>query len=191
MRNSSLIFQTAFKAQSYVDGFGTNRLVEIIYPSKKNDLVIRDARDSDLHIYYNWINDLAVRSSAFNSNPINIDQHRNWYTKQLNNSDSYLFVLQANGLPVGQIRFNFKGEEAFIDYSLDDFVRNRGWSDQLIRLGVNKLHSIRPSVINAEVKQGNTRSLAVFLRLGFKEKSVNKNKHLFAISSKKLFSANI
>ena len=191
MRNSSLIFQTAFKAQSYVDGFGTNRLVEIIYPSKKNDLVIRDARDSDLHIYYNWVNDLAVRSSAFNSNPINIDQHRNWYTKQLNNSDSYLFVLQANGLPVGQIRFNFKGEEAFIDYSLDDFVRNRGWSDQLIRLGVNKLHSIRPSVINAEVKQGNTRSLAVFLRLGFKEKSVNKNKHLFAISSKKLFSANI
>ena len=73
-------------------------------------------------------------------------------------------------MPVGQIRFNCIGEKAFIDYSLDEFVRNRGWSEQLIRLGVNRLHTSRPSIINAEVKSDNTKSISVFSRLGFDKK---------------------
>ena len=190
MNNSSSIFQKALKAQSYVDGFGANRVVETIYPSKKNNLTIREACDSDVFTYFNWANDPLVRSSAFNSNTIDIEEHQTWYKKQLNDSNSYLFVLEANRLPIGQIRFNCKGEKAFVDYSLDEFVRNRGWSEQLIRLGVSRLHTSRPSIVNAEVKSNNVKSISVFTRLGFEKKFGNQGKYLFVISSKKLISAN-
>ena len=190
MNNSSSIFQKALKAQSYVDGFGANRVVETIYPSKKNNLTIREACDSDVFTYFNWANDPLVRSSAFNSNTIDIEEHQTWYKKQLNDSNSYLFVLEANRLPIGQIRFNCKGEKAFVDYSLDEFVRNRGWSEQLIRLGVSRLHTSRLSIVNAEVKSNNVKSISVFTRLGFEKKFGNQGKYLFVISSKKLISAN-
>ncbi len=172
MNNSSSIFKEALKAQSYVDGFGANRIVEIIYPSKKDNLTIREACDSDIFTYFNWVNDPLVRSSAFNSNTIDIEEHQTGYKKQLNDSNSYLFFLEANRLPIGQIRFNCKAEKAFIDYSLDEFVRNRGWSEQLIRLGASKLHTSRPSIINAEVKSNNVKSISVFTRLGFEKKIV-------------------
>ena len=93
VNNSSSIFQKALKAQSYVDGFGANRVVETIYPSKKNNLTIREACDSDIFTYFNWVNNPLVRSSAFNSNTVDIEQHQTWYKKQLNDSNSYLFVL--------------------------------------------------------------------------------------------------
>ena len=58
-------------------------------------------------------------------------------------------------------------------------------------LGARKLHASRPSIINAEVKSDNLKSISVFSSLGFEKKIVNKDKHLFTISSKKLISANI
>ena len=79
-------------------------------------------------------------------------------------------VLEAAGLPIGQIRFEEIGDEAWIDYSLDSIVRGRGWGTRLVALGMDLLRSNKPVHFCAEVKPNNKVSRSIFLRLGFVEK---------------------
>ncbi len=152
-----------------VDGFGVPRLVETMFPSALHVLSLRPARSNDIVLYYNWVNDSEVRKSAINTSPISWLSHKEWFIKKLNDSNSWLFVLEAKGLPVGQIRFDRDGDHLMIDYSLDICVRSRGWGTQLVSLGADLMQQIENVKIFAEVREENNRSSAVFLRAGFVE----------------------
>jgi len=152
-----------------VDGFGVPRLVETMFPSELHVLSLRPARSNDVVLYYNWVNDSEVRKSAINTSPISWLSHKEWFIKKLNDSNSWLFVLEAKGLPVGQIRFDRDGDHLKIDYSLDICVRSRGWGTQLVSLGADLMQQIENVKIFAEVREENNRSSAVFLRAGFVE----------------------
>jgi RimJ/RimL family protein N-acetyltransferase len=123
--------------------------------------------------YFAWVNDSEVRSSALNTDPVHLRTHLEWFSGRLIDADSYLFVLEAGDLPVGQIRFELHGEEATIDYSLDVLVRGRGWANQLVKLGIEALNTGRPAMLTATVKPENAVSAATFIRLGFVEQAID------------------
>jgi len=113
-------------SQTLVDGRGAVRVTESLVPSSKNDLRLRPARKDDVYTYYDWVNDPVVRSNALNSEPILLETHLAWFDKSLSDPDTFMFVLEVQGLPVGQVRFELQKDEATIDYSLDQLVRGRG-----------------------------------------------------------------
>ena len=157
--------------QLQVDGLGTLRLMEVLCPSDINEIRLRPASDEDIVGYYNWANDPAVRKHAVNTSAISWATHQAWFASKLHDVNSQLFVLEAAGLPVGQIRFDKEGGEAHVDYSLDPIVRGRGWGLRLLALGIDGMRQIEPVRLRAEVKAGNEVSAAVFLRNGFTETS--------------------
>lgn len=167
-REDYLRFQST-ACQTIVDGKGAGRVVESLIPSNKKDLRLRPARKEDVYIYYDWVNDPVVRANALNSEPISLEMHLAWFDKSLSDPDTFMFVLEVQGLPVGQVRLELQEDEAIIDYSLDQLVRGRGWGSALVRLGARMLDNIRPSVIQARVKPENKPSAAIFMRLGFDE----------------------
>jgi len=154
-----------------VDGLGTLRLVEVLCPSDINKIRLRPACEVDIALYFNWANDPEVRKNAVNTNTIAWATHRAWFANKLQDVNCRLFVLEAAGLPVGQIRFDRVGDESYIDYSLDSIVRGRGWGLRLLDLGVDQIRLIEPVRLRAEVKAGNEVSAAIFLRNGFTETS--------------------
>lgn len=186
IKNIQLLRNKSLKWRYIIDGMGAYRVSEVISPSDKKDLILRTANKNDCITYFSWVNDPSVITNSFHNRRTNINEHSIWFKKQCKNPNSYLFIAEAKGLPVGQIRFNCLKDQATIDYSLDKIVRNRGWSEKLVRLGVKKLHSKRPSTLKAEVKHFNKKSIAVFKNLGFKEQIINKNRHLFKLSSNQL-----
>lgn len=159
----------SMNCQKWVDGLGSKRIGEILAPSDPKNLYLRPALKNDALIYHDWANDPTVRQNAFSSAPIPLDAHLDWFEKKLADPDCYMFVLEVNGLSVGQIRFEFQGEEAIVDYSLDRIVRGRGWGSELVRMGATMLNTIRPAVIKGQVKPENLISSAIFMRLGFEE----------------------
>lgn len=166
--------------QTLVDGRGVNRVAEAINPTPSAHLTLRPANANDALTYFVWVNDPVVRSSAINSAPINMANHLEWFDRRLSDVNTHLYVLEARGLPVGQIRFERHGEEATIDYSLDVLVRGRGWASQLLKLGIEALNSSRPTILNATVKPENTASAVTFIRFGFVEQVVDRgdgNRH--------------
>ena len=160
------------KNQLQVDGLGVPRLIELIRSSDAETLSVRRAERSDLATYYNWANDPLVRKNAITTAPVAWAVHQAWFAKKLNDDNSLLFVLEAGELPVGQIRFDIVGDEAIIDYSLDEIVRSRGWGCRLIELGVDQIWRTRQLPLRADVKVENEASVSVFLKMGFTESPV-------------------
>ena len=158
--------------QSTVDGWGAKRIAEFLRPSSKKDLYLRPARTDDALLYYGWVNDSAVRQNAFNSELLFLNNYLEWFEKRNADTDTYMFVLMARDLPVGQIKFELQNNEAVIDYSLDRIVRGRGWGRELVRIGTNMLNNIRPAVIPGCFKRENYEFLAAFMRLGFDDKAL-------------------
>jgi UDP-2,4-diacetamido-2,4,6-trideoxy-beta-L-altropyranose hydrolase len=163
-------------SKAMVDGRGAERVIESLVPSNKKDFRLRPAREEDVYIYYDWVNDPVVRANALNSEHVSLATHLDWFDKTLSYPDTYMFVLEVKGLPVGQVRFELREDEAIIDYSLDQLVRGRGWGSELVRLGAQMLDINRPFVIQARVKPENKPSSAVFMRLGFDEEPLSRGR---------------
>ncbi|USR89925.1 UDP-2,4-diacetamido-2,4,6-trideoxy-beta-L-altropyranose hydrolase [Phormidium yuhuli AB48] len=159
------------QGQLHVDGLGTQRVAECLKPTALEQLTLRLARVEDMALYYDWVNEPDVRRQSWNQEPIGWNSHQTWFQGKMADPNCYLGVLEADGLPVGQIRFDIQGEDAVIDYSLDRLVRGRGWATPLVRLGLKLLNNVKPTYLYAEVKPENRPSAAVFLRLGFQEES--------------------
>lgn len=159
------------QGHAVVDGMGTCRVVEAIRPTRVSELEIRAASATDVMTYFNWVNDPMVRASALQSSPIDFATHARWFAQRLADPGCSLLVMDADGLPLGQVRFEWQGGNTTIDYSLDELVRGRGWGRRLIELGIQSLtrggrghHDIR-----AVVKSENVASRRTFASLGFTE----------------------
>lgn len=169
IKGTQKLTELAMQNQLQVDGLGALRLTEVMSHSATQELLLRPACEEDIVLYYNWANDPVVRKNAVNATTIPWTTHQVWFVSKLHDLNSRLFVLEASGLPVGQIRFDREGDEALIDYSLDSIVRGRGWGSRLVALGLDLMQQIEPVRLRAEVKVGNEASSAVFLRVGFTE----------------------
>ena len=160
-----LALENSFKA--LVDGRGTDRVAEVIIPTPAEVLMLRQANSNDALTYFSWVNDPMVRSNAINSEPVDMAIHLEWFDNRLKDVNSYLYVLEAGNLPIGQIRFEQQSAEATIDYSLDVLVRGRGWANKLLKIGIEAFNNIRPTLLKATVKPENISSAMTFVRRGF------------------------
>jgi len=155
------------RARLLVDGRGSKRVAEAMCAASDSELRIRRANKSDCEDYFNWVNDPEVRAQSFNSEMITWAEHKIWFTEKMNSGSTEMYVLEANGLPVGQVRFEVSDHEAEISYSLDSIVRGRAWAALLIEMAMDQFQSRNALPIRAKVKHDNRRSIAVFEKLGF------------------------
>jgi UDP-2,4-diacetamido-2,4,6-trideoxy-beta-L-altropyranose hydrolase len=160
---------TGQQGPGLVDGWGAVRTAEALIPSSRETLRLRPAKPEDADRYFLWANDKGVRLLSFNQTPIVWKDHQIWFADKLSSEESFLWVLQtAQGLPVGQIRFDVSRGQAHIGYSLDPLVRGRGWSRILVESGLKAFWEYRPKMmVKANVKQENLSSRRVFEGLGF------------------------
>lgn len=152
-----------------VDGRGVERVAEALLPTAPR-LELRDAEEGDAGLFWLWANNPEVRQQALSQDPIGWSDHLAWFARRLTAPSTWMFVLEADGLPIGQIRFDVTDHRATIDYSLDTCVRGRGWGKALVELGIARFVARsggRIEEIRAEVKPENTASIRVFKASGF------------------------
>ncbi len=129
-------------------------------------LSIRRATLDDMMLLFNWANDTNVRQNAINQEIIELDNHRHWLADKLQSSGTLIFVLNLFGQPIGQIRYDFKGVEWELDYSIDTKYRGHGFGKKIIEM---TLKSFSGNVIRAYVKSDNIASSKVFESLQFEK----------------------
>lgn len=158
------------------DGRGTARVAAaLLGPSLP--LRMRHANAKDLWLYYWWANDSEVRSQSFNNELISLEAHRKWFAEKLESSSTILLILEDNnGLPLGQIRFDRSAESeshAVIGFSLDSLARGRGFSKDLLKMGLKLLYRTwgNQCIAFGEVRAENSASCRAFLRSEFQEES--------------------
>ena len=136
---------------------------------------LRPASAADCALLWEWANDPRVRSMAFFTEPIPWEHHQRWFSDKMASPLTHLFVLQDDNLmPIGQIRFDSVVDGVFeIDVSISSNHRGCGASIALLDLGENALRkNAQVRSLRALVKKHNAASLALFRRVGYKERGV-------------------
>lgn len=166
--------QLSVGARSLGDGLGLGRILTIML-GPTSGLRLRPSNLADEDLYHTWANEPEVRRQSFNTGLIPLDEHQRWFRKRLHSSDALLRVLlDADGLPLGQIRFERSAKEptrAIIGFSLDPVARGHGLAARLLDLGAAELARHWGGAVEAygEVLEANAVSARAFLRAGFVE----------------------
>lgn len=131
---------------------------------------LRKATEKDCKLIWKWANDPQVRVVSFSSDFIPYEKHAKWFTSKLKDSNCRFFIAENdNREPIGQVRFDFEGNEATISISLDRNFRYKDYGSKLIELASKKIFEVScVDKIHAYIKKQNTVSVKVFIKGGFK-----------------------
>lgn len=134
-------------------------------------LTLRPARPEDAPLFWEWANDPAVRSQAFTPQAIPLEEHLAWFRSKMAGPDSLLLVVEDDGVPVGQVRFDRRSaDEAEIDVSVARAHRGRGVGSQALRLGSARARDhLGVTSLVGVVFEENLTSRAAFRAAGFAE----------------------
>ena len=136
--------------QMLVDGQGAMRVADAVLNdgarceelSGDRSLILRDATSNDLKQYFEWANDPEVRMRSYNAGKIGLEEHQTWFNRKLSSKESKLYVLELDGTPVGQIRFEVDEQRgAEIAFSVDGTYRGKGLGKWILRAGARKVRS--------------------------------------------------
>ena len=173
-KHPELLKQLSANARSLGDGRGLARLLTTMLGPNLS-LRLRSATHADEDLYLTWANEPEARRQSFNTAMIPLDQHQRWFRSRLRSQDALLRVMvDAEGLPLGQIRFERRPTEparADIGFSLDPMARGHGLAPELLKLGIAELARLWGGEMDAygEVRMSNPASASAFLRAGFVE----------------------
>jgi RimJ/RimL family protein N-acetyltransferase len=167
--NVASFFDQIERGQILVDGMGCERVAEVMCPSDESEVTVRLAKPDDCVEFFNWANDPAVREQSLSTSTIQWSDHKKWFAEKISSNSCEMYVMEASGLPVGQVRFEKSATVAEINYSLDKIVRNRRWASVMLEIAMRMFGQKSTSTLRARVKSSNVPSSAVFKQLGFSE----------------------
>jgi len=100
-----------------------------------DEISLRAALVGDVRLLWYWANDPASRANSITREPIPWAVHESWYTKQLTSLDSRLWIMEREGVPVAQIRYDRIGPDtAQISFSVATFARRSGLGTLLLEI---------------------------------------------------------
>ncbi len=148
--------------------YNPNSLIEKMF--------LRKANINDCKLFFDWTNDKVVRKNSFHTDVIKWRDHQEWFKGKLNNSNSYLYIVENNQDKIGQVRFDCVDGKALIDYSISRNFRGKGFGKQTVARAIEKIKHdfLGVNVIEAKVKTTNIASSKIFLGLNFNKQNATK-----------------
>ena len=134
---------------------------------------LRPVTEADAGMLLALRNDEAVRSASRSRDPVTEDEHAEWMRGALSDSDRELLIVELDGEPHGQVRFDRLAEGRYeISVSLGPAARGRGLGSCVIGEGLRWLRQRGVAgVVLAEVRADNERSRRAFVSAGFIERA--------------------
>lgn len=154
-------------ARTMVDGEGGRRVVMRMTGAQ---IRLRSARLEDRQTLFEWVNEPAVRASAFIRVAIDSEEHLGWFAARLADPRCAIYIaLDERDRPVGQVRFDLDStDSAEIDVSVASDHRGSGVGSELIARGVERLARERGvRRVDARVRLENAASHRAFEKAGF------------------------
>lgn len=125
----------------------------------------------DALLLWEWVNDPAVRGSAFDGNMISWEAHLEWLKTKLRDSRCFHYkALDEQNRAFGQIRFDLSDGRADIDISIDREFRGYGLGAALLLSGIRTLcqELEQPLQFQGRIKDTNQASVHTFKNAGFR-----------------------
>ncbi len=130
---------------------------------------LRPALPSDRDSIFEWRNAEETRHNSLTSAPITRKEHEAWFSAMLQSPERVLLVGEADGEPVGVLRYDLSGDRATVSIYLVPGKHGQGHGSHLLLEGTEWLRRFFPDVrsIIAEVLADNVISSKAFLKAGY------------------------
>ncbi|PWA06142.1 GNAT family N-acetyltransferase [Flavobacterium psychrotolerans] len=151
--------------------FFGGQFLDVVYHCKMNrGIAFRKANEKDMMLYFEWTSDASVRENSYQSEPISLENHKNWFLNKIKDSSCFMVVFENHiGIPIGQVRIQKQDETtAVIGISNDVNHRGKGYASEMIRMASNEFLKENPQMqISAYIKLENRASKKVFEKAGY------------------------
>lgn len=128
---------------------------------------LRPVRVTDADFLFGLVNDRSVRASSFRSGPVGWREHLAWLRTQLDGVGRLCEVVEAEGVPVGLVRAEWRDAEARISVALAKTARGQGIGAAAVSALAAKARRELGVPVVALIKPDNVRSQRMFERAGF------------------------
>lgn len=133
-------------------------------------LRLRPAALGDVDLLLRWRNEASTRAQFFHPDEVDRETHEAWLARTLASPATRLFVLEADGVPVGQARVDAESGLGEISVSLDPTARGRGLGRALIREATLRAAAeLALGAVHARIKADNEASRRAFASAGYSE----------------------
>lgn len=132
-------------------------------------LAVRRACLDDAMDILRWRNDPVARAMSRHNEPINESDHMAWYSGAVVDPNRLFLVGILDGMSIGIVRFdNLGASMTEVSITVAPEARGKGLGGELLRLALQYLHSVTPSVpVLAVARMDNNSSLRLFQAQGF------------------------
>ena len=129
---------------------------------------LRKVNFSDIEFLWYLRNQSDVYKHFRKARPVSWREHIDWITPIiLGVSSRNVFIIQKSGIPVGQIRFDYKTSD--ISVSILKEFRGKNIATKALTLTINEIKKQKKvKELIAEVYKKNLSSIKLFEKLGFK-----------------------
>jgi len=132
-------------------------------------LSFRFALESDIDLYFNWVNDALVRKNSLNTKKINLDDHVAWFTEKVKDPNVFMYLfLNEQQVSVGQVIIERKENWASVGQSVAKEHRGKRYSSEMLSKGTDDYLTKFPNdTIVSVVKSNNISSIKMSINSGF------------------------
>lgn len=136
-------------------------------------LKLRPIVFDDRENLFDWRNDYLTRKNSLNEEMVKWEKHCQWFERTLASQDLF-FMLEDDGVPVGQVRIDVEDGVGTISYSIAPNKRGLGYGKKILQLCENYLYKRNANFsLRGIVKKNNVASQKIFLSLHYMEQENN------------------
>lgn len=138
---------------------------------KFEDFSLRRLQDRDLDRVLEWRNSDRVRAGMFDDGLIDIEEHRAWFERIRNSSETVYLIFEHHAVPLGVVNFTHidpRNNKSFWGFYLGAVCQPAGMGSALGYLGLSYgFDGLRLRKVIGEVLCSNPRSITLHQKLGF------------------------
>lgn len=165
--DSALRANFAACGRDMVHGLGARRVASFL--GEDMDFELGPVTEADCGLLWEWANDPATRANSFDSAPIPLERHNEWFRAKFQDPHCRFWMAsnETRG-KIGVVRFECNGAEATISVYLAPQARGKGYGKKLIMSSCDRMFaSSEIDLIRALIKPANKASVLAFEGAGF------------------------
>jgi len=129
---------------------------------------IREAREFDSKLIFNWSNDTLARTQSYNSKVIDFKDHEKWFKNKLMNKNSLLLINEYKNKNIGLVKFEVEKNSTVVGILTCKKFRGKGLSALMLINSTRHYFTRFNLPILAYIKESNIPSIKTFKKAGYK-----------------------
>jgi RimJ/RimL family protein N-acetyltransferase len=109
----------------------------------------------------------SVRENSIRSEPFSLEHHSEWFVRTLIDPDVRWWMIEANGVPAGQVRYTRTAEGVEVAISVAEAARGHGYATLLLRETAAPARVLGGPFV-ALILPENASSIAAFTAAGYR-----------------------